>query len=183
MSIPTTTGPALSHLSVHCSRAQAHRLLAATRLPSAQPAVLPVAAHHEERARPTLLASNAKRPCLRRPEAASCKPPRFIQGRPVAAAPKVPGTCPGGAVDCMLVPPRALSAHAVRTPVSLGTFWIDDATSGSRRRIAVAALLAMRSYDSRPPVLAAPGEHEHGAKWFGLGLPGRPKRCGHGGRS
>ena len=59
--------------------------------------------------------------------------PASYRGRPVAAAPKVPGTCPGGAVDCTLVPPRGLSAHAVRTPVSLGTFWIDDATSENRR--------------------------------------------------
>jgi hypothetical protein len=62
----------------------------------------------------------------------------------------------------------------------LGTFWIDDATSGSRRRIAVAALLArtvaVRTYDSRPPALAAPGKHKHGAKWFGSGRPGRPKQ-------
>ncbi len=104
----------------------------------------------------------------------------------------------GGGDQKSLLPNRLAAARArswrrcrhgttarQRGRFGLGTFWIDDSTSGSRRRIAVAALLArtvaVRTYDSRPPALAAPGGHEHGAKWFGSGRPGQPKRCGHGG--
>jgi hypothetical protein len=67
---------------------------------------------------------------------------------------------PGCRQGTILAPVSAWHYCLAAGLFGLGTFWIDDATSGSRRGIAVAALLArsvaMRSYDSRPTALAAP---------------------------